>query len=85
MTIDTRDRSRREFLRFLAGSPLLAGMSGTLLSAAASGQTRSQTDAVLRGALEFKDLIKSPGEALNVWDFEPVMRSKINEIGRAHV
>jgi isopentenyl diphosphate isomerase/L-lactate dehydrogenase-like FMN-dependent dehydrogenase len=78
MTIDTRDRSRREFLRFLAGSPLLAGMSGTLLSAAASGQTRSQTDAVLRGALEFKDLIKSPGEALNVWDFEPVMRSKIN-------
>jgi 4-hydroxymandelate oxidase len=78
MPTDTRDHSRREFLRFLAGSPLFAGMSGTLLAASASAQTRSQTDAVLRGALEFKDLIERPDQAQNVWDFEPVMRKRVN-------
>ena len=78
MPTDTRDHSRRQFLSFLAGSPLLYGLSGTLLAGAAAAQTRSQTDAVLRGALEFKDLIKSVDEALNVWDFEPVMRARVN-------
>jgi hypothetical protein len=53
MPTNDRDHSRRQFLRFLAGSPLLAGLGGTLLAAGAAAQTRSQDDAVLRGALEF--------------------------------
>ncbi len=59
MPTNARAHSRRQFLSFLAGSPLLYGLSGTLLAGAVGAQTRSQTDAVLRGALEFKDLIKS--------------------------
>jgi isopentenyl diphosphate isomerase/L-lactate dehydrogenase-like FMN-dependent dehydrogenase len=78
MPIDTRDHSRRQFLSFLAGSPLLYGLSGTLLASAVAAQTRSETDAVLRGALEFKDVIKSVDEALNVWDFEAAMRTRVN-------
>jgi isopentenyl diphosphate isomerase/L-lactate dehydrogenase-like FMN-dependent dehydrogenase len=78
MPIDAREHSRRQFLSFLAGSPLLYGSSGTLLAHAAAAQTRSQTDAVLRGALEFKDVIKSVDQALNVWDFEAALRTRVN-------
>ena len=78
MPIDARDHSRRQFLRFLAGSPLLPGLGGALLTGTASAQTRSETDAVLRGALEFKGIIKSVDEALNVWDFEAAMHARVN-------
>src|SRR5262245_43471990 len=78
MPIDTRDRARREFLRFLAGSPLLCGVGGTLLARVAAAQTRSEDDAILRGALEYKDVIKSVDQALNVWDFEAVIRTRLN-------
>ncbi|HVY64461.1 MAG TPA: alpha-hydroxy acid oxidase [Gammaproteobacteria bacterium] len=78
MPTDIRDHSRRQFLSFLAGSPLLCGLGGSVLAGVAAAQTRSQDDAVLRGALEFKDIIKSVDEALNVWDFEPAMRARVN-------
>ena len=71
MSNDQSDRSRRQFLRFLAESPLLCGIGASL----AIGDVAAQDDAVLGGALEFNDLIKSPDQALNVWDFETVMRS----------
>ena len=67
--------SRRNFLRFLAQSPLLYGLAGTL---GAARRRRAQDDAVLSGALDFKDVIKSVDQALNVWDFEPVMRTRVN-------
>jgi len=78
MPTNVRDQSRRQFLRFLAGSPLLPGLGGALLAGAATAQTRYQNDAVLSGALQFKDLIERPDQALNVWDFEPVMRARVN-------
>ncbi len=74
MPTDARAHSRRNFLRFLAQSPLLYGLAGTLTTAAA----RAQDDAVLSGALAFKDVIKSVDEALNVWDFEPAMHARVN-------
>jgi len=75
MTTDVRADSRRNFLRFLAQSPLLYGsLSGALATAAA----RAQDDAVLSGSLAFTDLIASPDQALNVWDFEAVLRARLN-------
>ena len=74
MPTDVRAESRRNFLRFLAESPLLYGLGGALASSAAL----AQNDSVLSGSLDFKGLIKSPAEALNVWDFEAVLRERVN-------
>jgi 4-hydroxymandelate oxidase len=78
MPINAREHSRRQFLRFLAGSPLLYGVGSTLLARAVAAQSFGETDAVLRGALEFKDVIKSVDQALNVWDFEAAMHARVN-------
>ncbi|MCZ6677543.1 MAG: alpha-hydroxy acid oxidase [Candidatus Poribacteria bacterium] len=58
---------RREFLKFLAGSPLLAafGLSPQLL-----GQSASQVEIG-------NDLITVVGDALNVFDFETVAKDKL--------
>ena len=77
MPIDHRAESRRRFLQFVLESPLLYGLGAALGAGAAAAQPRAQDDAVLGGALKFTDLIKSPDEALNVWDFEPVMRNAV--------
>jgi 4-hydroxymandelate oxidase len=74
MPTDVRAESRRNFLRFLAESPLLYGLGGTLAAAAA----HAQDDAVLSGALDFDGVITSPDQAVNVWDFETVIRTKLN-------
>jgi isopentenyl diphosphate isomerase/L-lactate dehydrogenase-like FMN-dependent dehydrogenase len=74
MTIDVRAESRRNFLRFIAQSPLLYGLGATLGAAAA----RAQDDSVLRGALAFEDVIQRADQALNVWDFENALRSRLN-------
>jgi isopentenyl diphosphate isomerase/L-lactate dehydrogenase-like FMN-dependent dehydrogenase len=74
MPKDVRAESRRQFLRFLAESPLLYGMGGALAAATAY----AQEDAALSGAYDFKGMIKSPDEALNVWDFETVMRARLD-------
>ena len=56
---------RRRFLRFLAGSPLLAkGAVGAAMAALAS-RASAETPG-------FPSLIESPGEALSVFDFEAV-------------
>jgi isopentenyl diphosphate isomerase/L-lactate dehydrogenase-like FMN-dependent dehydrogenase len=74
MPIDIRAHSRREFLRFLAESPVLGGLGTAFLATAA----HAQDDAVLRGSLKFDGVITAPEQALNVWDFEAVIRSRIN-------
>jgi isopentenyl diphosphate isomerase/L-lactate dehydrogenase-like FMN-dependent dehydrogenase len=74
MPTDVRAHSRREFLRFLAESPLLGALGTAFLAPAAY----AQDDAVLSGSLKFDGLITSPEQALNVWDFEAVIRSKLN-------
>jgi 4-hydroxymandelate oxidase len=74
MPTDVRAESRRNFLRFLAQSPLLYGLGGTLAAAAA----RAQDDAVLSGALDYDGVIMSPDQAVNVWDFETAIRRSLN-------
>lgn len=72
--------SRRDFLAFLAGSPLLA-LGGVDLSHVAdllSGSTRDQARALdlVDRATQGSD-IKSAAEALNVFDFEPVAQKRV--------
>ena len=69
--------ARRRFLQFLAQSPLAYALGASL----PLRELAAQDDAVLSGGLKWADLIKSPEQALNVWDFEPVMR---NNVGAHH-
>ena len=64
---------RRRFLQFLAGSPLVA-------SPAVLAQLLPKSrlpDPIPWAALEADKLIKSPKEAINVFDFEPVARQNV--------
>jgi 4-hydroxymandelate oxidase len=67
---DDKIASRRKFLKFLAASPLLAG---TDLAAWAAENPNLLPDPMLWGHRGLDRLIKSPKEAINVFDFEPVM------------
>jgi 4-hydroxymandelate oxidase len=73
--------SRRRFLRFAAGSPLLAA-AGIELSALArllegGPRERARGLELLQQATQEPDLITSPAEAINVFDFEPVAQKKV--------
>src|SRR3954465_313839 len=69
--------SRRRFLEFLAGSPLLAwpGLAGS----AADGPLAPSKlpDPILWAPMRTEDLIASPKDAINVFDFETVARKNV--------
>ena len=65
---DVRATSRRRFLQYLAASPLLADGG---LPAFAEKPRRRWPDPMIWAA-PVDDVIKSPKEAINVFDFEPV-------------
>jgi 4-hydroxymandelate oxidase len=69
--------SRRRFLQFLAASPLFA--YGSFSAFAGEGPTAGTKlpDPIVWAPLRTEDLIKSPKEAINVFDFEPVMRHNV--------
>ncbi|HTO50963.1 MAG TPA: alpha-hydroxy acid oxidase [Burkholderiales bacterium] len=69
--------SRRRFLKFLSGSPLLACPG--LAAAAADGPPAPNKlpDPIMWGPMRTEDLIASPRDAINVFDFEPVARKNI--------
>ena len=79
--------ARRQFLRFLAGSPLLTATSaGTIanLLAASSHQALAQSYDVLRGArraLGPDGIITAPGDALDVFEFEPAAKKALLDQG----
>jgi len=66
--------SRRQFLKFVAGSPLLAGTS---LSALAGESPSRLPDPMAWAPQNLEELIKSPKDAINVFDFEPVCRKNV--------
>src|SRR5919197_4132575 len=72
-----RAASRRRFLQFLAGSPLLA--AGGLEAFAGEGFAPGTKlpDPLLWAPMRADELIKSPKEAINVFDFEPVCRNNV--------
>jgi isopentenyl diphosphate isomerase/L-lactate dehydrogenase-like FMN-dependent dehydrogenase len=63
--------ARRRFLQYLAASPLMAGAADVL------AQEQRLPDPSVWGTRTLDKLITSPREAINVFDFEPVMREKV--------
>ena len=68
-----RATSRRHFLQYLAASPLLA--SGAL--SAYGAETPSKLPDPMIWAPAGGELIDSPKDAINVFDFEPVARKNV--------
>jgi 4-hydroxymandelate oxidase len=81
MTMHDDPLSRRRFMAFAAGSPLLAvaGIDADSLRRLLGGNSRERGKglALLQQASQEPDLIASPAEALDVFDFEPVARKKL--------
>ena len=72
---------RRQFLQFLAASPVLAaaGLSPRLLHGLVSSSDRRAGEALslAQQALQQPGAIRSAAEALDVFDFEPVAKARI--------
>jgi len=81
MTTDDKELSRRQFMAFTAGSPLLAaaGVDLRSLRRLLGGNSREQAKALglLQQVSQEPELIASPADALNVFDFEPVAKKKL--------
>ncbi len=69
--------SRRRFMQFLAGSPLLAAVPGAALAQVLMPKDERYPDPLPWAPFDPAHLIKSPNEAINVFDFEPVMRQNV--------
>jgi isopentenyl diphosphate isomerase/L-lactate dehydrogenase-like FMN-dependent dehydrogenase len=72
-----RAASRRKFLQFLAGSPLLA--AGGLEAFAGEGLEPGSKlpDPLMWAPMRADELIKAPKDAINVFDFEPVCHKNV--------
>src|SRR5947209_4206206 len=70
-----RAASRRKFLRFLAGSPLFA--AGAAFAGEGPMPRAKLPDPLMWAPMQAGELIKSPKEAINVFDFEPVCRQNV--------
>ncbi len=71
---DIRAASRRRFLQYCAASPLLA--SGAIAARAMEAPSKLP-DPMMWAPPGSADLIKTPKEAINVFDFEPVARQNV--------
>jgi isopentenyl diphosphate isomerase/L-lactate dehydrogenase-like FMN-dependent dehydrogenase len=67
--------SRRRFLQFLGCSPFAASLPALAGEGPAAGTRLS--DPIMWAPLKVENLIKSPKEAINVFDFEPVCRVNV--------
>ena len=68
------NRQRRHLLQFLAASPLLAHAA---VPAFAQGTTSRSADPLTWAPRDLNKLIENPGQALDVFDFEPVMKASV--------
>lgn len=81
-TVEAQIRARRQFLRFLAGSPLLArasaaGSLAALLASLPQGALAQSYDVLRAQTRKVGDIIESPDDALNLFDFEPAARKAL--------
>ncbi|HEX8941507.1 MAG TPA: alpha-hydroxy acid oxidase [Gemmatimonadaceae bacterium] len=81
MTMHNDPLSRRRFMAFAAGSPLLAvaGVDLESLRRLLGGNSRDRAKglAIVQQASQEPALIASPADALDIFDFEPVARKKL--------
>jgi len=68
--------NRRKFLQFLAASPLLTAGGASAFAETLLPKAKLP-DPLMWGPLDAARLIKNPKEAINVFDFEPVMRQNV--------
>jgi len=68
--------SRRRFLQFLAGSPLFSAGAGWALAEPFLPKPKQRDPSAWR-PLDAESLISNPKDAINVFDFEPVMRRNV--------
>src|SRR2546425_2848919 len=69
--------SRRQFLQFLAGSPLWAAGAVDAFAGEGLAPRSKLPDPLMWAPMRADELIKSPKEAINVFDFEPVCRQNV--------
>src|SRR5437588_8709039 len=69
--------SRRRFLQFLAGSPLWAAGAVEAFAGEAFMPGTKLPDPLMWAPMRADELIKSPKEAINVFDFELVCRKNV--------
>ena len=69
--------SRRKFLQFLAGSPLLAGAASRAFAGEGVTPGSKLPDPLAWAPMRTDELLASPKEAINVFDFEPVCRKNV--------
>src|SRR5262245_3722483 len=74
---DLERHSRRRFLQFLAGSPLLAASSLNAYAVDAPAAAGKYPDPMIWAPFNPQELITSPKDAINVFDFEPVARNTV--------
>ena len=78
---DIQANSRRDFLGFLAGSPILmaAGLDGNVLRDLNASSPRRAAAALsaAQRAVQDASLISKASQALNVFDFEPVAKRNV--------
>ncbi len=68
--------SRRKFLQFLAASSALSYADAQAVAETLAPKTKLP-DPLIWAPFDANNLIKSPKEAINVFDFEPVMRQNV--------
>jgi 4-hydroxymandelate oxidase len=68
--------NRRRFLQYLAASPLMAAGGASALAETLLPKTMAP-DPLMWGPRQSDHLIKSPKEAINVFDLEPVCRQNV--------
>src|ERR1044071_7432512 len=69
--------SRRRFLQFMAASPSFAYGGYSAFAGEGPSAGTKLSDPITWAPMRTEDLIKTPKEAINVFDFEPVMRHKV--------
>ena len=75
--LDDTTASRRQFLKWMAASPLLASPALAAWAADGVSPTPKIPDPVMWGSLTTQNLIASPRDAINVFDFELVARKNV--------
>jgi 4-hydroxymandelate oxidase len=72
-----RAASRRLFLQFLAGSPFVTAGALRAIAAENPMPVTKLPDPLAWAPMQAGELIKSPKDAINVFDFEPVCRNNV--------